>query len=157
MSSVPLRIQLQFLSLCSYLDFLPWLPSGDRLSSGCVWWNKPFPLQFASGDGVFNSNSKNQAGCAWTAADMSAKLCGAPLGWLESLCHPCCIISVLNELIELGLLGYLGNLRTQLCYHNAEVHWQTSFWHSLGVFVLTLCKLTSSKALFRYEISLVFF
>lgn len=86
MSSVPLRIQLQFLSLCSYLDFLPWLPSGDRLSSGCVWWNRPSPFHVASGDGVFNSNSKNQAGCAWTEADMSAKLCGAPLGWLESLC-----------------------------------------------------------------------
>lgn len=157
MTSVPLRIQLQFSSLCSYLDFLPWLSSGDRLSSGCVWWNKPFPFHVASGDCVFNSNSKNQAGCAWTEVAMSAKLCGGPLRWLESLCHLCCIISGLNELIELSLLGYLGNLRTQLSHRNAEFHRQTSFWHSLGVFVLALCKLTSSKALFRYEIALVFF
>lgn len=125
-----------FLSLCSYLDFLPWLPSGDRLSSGCVWWNHVFPLHVASGDCVFNSNSKNQAGCAWTEAAMPAKLCGGPLQWLESLCHLCCIISLLMSQLSSAFLVISEILLTWVSHHNAEFHRQNNFWHSLGIFVL---------------------
>lgn len=43
-----------FLSLGSYLEFLPWLPSVVMYELRVVSWKKPFPLQVVYGHGVFS-------------------------------------------------------------------------------------------------------